>query len=262
MDPWTSSRAKGDNAPGHDFPLPFDPAGSNILLTLYLPGKVIRRSSDTGNLVLANMSFDGAYVCYRQPRPEDTAMLSRDVPVEATIRRIVPGGEYRYYEQLMVLAQRELVRGATVTIASAGPQRPIDHRSFRRRHMDAWTIASPQPHGLRQCTLAVRCRHDRRALSCRSVALGDDAGRPRRRGIGAGDLGTDPCAPHHTVSAQCRPAQLRDSTIWISSANATDNNRAGICWSRDLSRYVAVASSGTGNRVMTSVSSFEYLYRS
>ncbi|WP_052201683.1 WD40 repeat domain-containing protein [Ensifer sp. ZNC0028] len=39
---------------------------------------------------------------------------------------------------------------------------------------------------------------------------------------------------------------------WVSAASPADNNWLSICWSPDLHLFVAVAGTGTGNRVMTS----------
>ncbi|MBY6239803.1 hypothetical protein [Methylosinus sp. Sm6] len=42
------------------------------------------------------------------------------------------------------------------------------------------------------------------------------------------------------------------SQAWISSSSAADNAWRNMCWVRELGLFVAIASSGTGNRVMTS----------
>lgn len=38
---------------------------------------------------------------------------------------------------------------------------------------------------------------------------------------------------------------------WVTRASATDNNWTSVCWSPELSLFVAVSQTGVGNRVMT-----------
>ena len=47
--------------------------------------------------------------------------------------------------------------------------------------------------------------------------------------------------------------EVQSAAAWITRANPADNNWDSVCWSPELSLFVAVAYSGTGNRVMTSL---------
>jgi hypothetical protein len=51
---------------------------------------------------------------------------------------------------------------------------------------------------------------------------------------------------------------LIDSTIRASAANNIWNS---VCWSKELNLFCAVASSGTGNRVMTSPNGIDWTLR-
>jgi hypothetical protein len=44
-----------------------------------------------------------------------------------------------------------------------------------------------------------------------------------------------------------------NGTTWISRTSAADNDWNAVCWSPELGVFVAVADSGTGNRVMSSI---------
>ena len=53
-----------------------------------------------------------------------------------------------------------------------------------------------------------------------------------------------------------------DGLAWTLRTSAADNSWRGVCWAPELGLFVAVGVSGTGNRAMTSVSTFTYPYRS
>lgn len=54
------------------------------------------------------------------------------------------------------------------------------------------------------------------------------------------------------VSPDKKARDAVNAYAWVSSATPADNNWLSICWSPDLHLFVAVAGTGTGNRVMTS----------
>ncbi|MBY6239759.1 DUF2793 domain-containing protein [Methylosinus sp. Sm6] len=54
------------------------------------------------------------------------------------------------------------------------------------------------------------------------------------------------------VEANLQQRNWVTSNAWLSSASAADNAWRNVCWARELGVFVAIASSGTGNRVMTS----------
>lgn len=54
------------------------------------------------------------------------------------------------------------------------------------------------------------------------------------------------------VSPDKKARDAVNAYAWVSSATPGDNNWLSVCWSPDLHLFVAVAGTGTGNRVMTS----------
>ena len=48
---------------------------------------------------------------------------------------------------------------------------------------------------------------------------------------------------------------------WTARASAADNNWERVCWSAEVGLFVAVAASGTGNRVMTSPDGITWVAR-
>ena len=68
---------------------------------------------------------------------------------------------------------------------------------------------------------------------------------------------SDAANPHIVTAAQVGAATKIEMAIisvrrWFTRASAANNEWLSVCWSPELRLFVAVAASGTGNRVMTS----------
>jgi hypothetical protein len=111
------SIGRGDNAPSPMWTLPFDPTGSDIVVVITMPGgSLLTLTSDGGDLV-----FD---VTTRSVTWLVTTAQSALLPPTSfyTLRRVVPGGEVRYYAQGRIFGVDGPVGPASAVVTGAGPQ--------------------------------------------------------------------------------------------------------------------------------------------
>lgn len=111
------SIGRGDNAPPPRWVLPFDPTGSDIVVTIDMPGGIeLVLSVSDGDLTLDIPNK--AVVWYV------TAAQSALLPYTSLykLRRVVTGGEIRYYAQGRIFGVDGPVGPSSVTVLIAGSQ--------------------------------------------------------------------------------------------------------------------------------------------
>ena len=112
---------RGDNAPTPMWSVPFDPTGSvfELVVTPHR-GVPFTRRSDDGDLVV-----DGLNRRITWPvASADSAILPLGKLTTYTLRRIVTGGETRYYASGCLIVLAGPVDASLVPIVAVGPQGP------------------------------------------------------------------------------------------------------------------------------------------
>ena len=110
------SIGRGDNAPALTWKLPFDVAGSDFVLVLTLSGGTRSFSVSESTLTLDPIGNTVSWPV--------TAEQSAALPnvCTYTLRRILPGGERRFYAEGRITARDGPVGAQTVVVQVPGPQ--------------------------------------------------------------------------------------------------------------------------------------------